>query len=236
MTRTLRLPLAVAALIATAPVFATPAPYTLTLTGVGDGANNGSVYYSPYVGNIKNAAGTIIYSGYLICDDYTDESYVNSAWGANETSAANLNGGELFAGETYTLGTHVYDTQQMYDAVSYLANELLEPTNVTNSANQGNLSFAIWDIMDSTAPTSDGSSGSAAVVTSDIDAAFTQVSDGYVGSNVEVYTPDPLHASQEFLVVNGPSVPEPSSLTLLALGLAAMGWVAVRRRGQRADG
>lgn len=231
MNRTLKCKIAVAALVVTAPALATAAPYTLTLNSVGDGASNGSVYYSPYVGTIKNAAGEVIYSGYVICDDYTDESHVNTSWGATETGAAALNGTELFAGESYTLGGTTYDTQQMYDAVSYLANELLEPSNVTTPSKQGNLSFAIWDIMDSAAPDTDGGSGSASAITGYIDSAFMQVSDGYVGSNVEVYTPDPLHASQEFLVVNSPSVPEPSTLALFGFGIAAVfGWALVRRR------
>ncbi|MGH8228912.1 MAG: PEP-CTERM sorting domain-containing protein [Steroidobacteraceae bacterium] len=46
-----------------------------------------------------------------------------------------------------------------------------------------------------------------------------------------MYTPDPLHTSQEFLVVNGLSVPEPSTLALFGFGIAAVfGWAVVRRR------
>jgi PEP-CTERM motif len=223
MTKNLKLPLTLVALAAT-PVFATP--YTLTLTGVGDGANNGSVYYDPYVGTITNSSGQVIYSGYLICDDFGDQSVVGTSWGATETSAGALNGSEQFVGDSYTLGGTTYNTQQMYDAVAYLANELLQPTNVGNGTNQGNLSFAIWDITD-------GAAASGAIQ-SDIEAAFAAVNGGYVGSNVDVYTPDPLHTSQEFLVVDAPpSVPEPSILGLFGLGLATLGWAAVRRRSRR---
>jgi hypothetical protein len=220
MMKNMKLPLAIVALAAASPVFA--APYTLTLTGVGDGANNGSVYYDPYVGTIKNASDEVIYSGYLICDDFLDESWVGPSWGATETSASALNGTELFAGHTYTIGHTTYDTQQLYNADAWLANQLLQPGNVTNKVNQGNLSFAIWDIMDGTVPAD-------AVVESDIIDAFTHVTDGYEGSNVEVYTPDPLHASQEFLVV---TTPEPSVLALFGFGLAALGWVTTRRRSR----
>lgn len=211
----------VATLAMSSPVLAVP--YTLTLTGVGDGANNGSVYYSPYTGTIRNASNQLIYSGYLICDDFNTHSDVNASWGATETNAGNLDGSEKFAGETYSFDSTLYDTAQMYNAVAFLANELLQPGNVTDPNAQGALSFAIWDIMDGTTP----SLGSATWL--DIGGAFGAVNSGYVGSNVEVFTPRPLDASQEFLVVNGPSLPEPSTLALCAMGFAAIAGLGIRR-------
>jgi len=215
----------VAALALSSPALATP--YTLKLTGVGDGANNGSVYFDPYVGTIRNASNQVIYSGYIICDDFFTHSEVNSSWGATETNAGNLNGTEKFAGESYLFNGTLYDTAQMYDAAAYLANELLQPGNVTDWDAQGALSFAIWDIFDGTTP----SLGSE--TWADIDGAFgAVVNSGYVGSNVEVYTPRPFDASQEFLVVNGPNVPEPSTLALCAIGLIALIGFGARRAGR----
>jgi PEP-CTERM motif-containing protein len=209
----------IAALAVSSPALASP--YTLELTGVGDGANDGSVYFSPYVGTIRDASNQVIYSGYIICDDFLTHADLGSSWGATETNAGNLNGTEKFAGETYLFNGTLYDTAQMYDAAAYLANELLQPGNVTNWTAQGDLSFAIWDIFDGTTP----SLGSA--TWSDIDGAFNAVvNSGYVGSNVEVYTPSPLDASQEFLV----PVPEPSTLALFAMGFIALIGFGARAR------
>ena len=203
--------------------------YTLDLTGVGDGANNGSVYYSPYAGTISNSTGQQIYSGYMICDDFNTESYLNTPWKATETNAGSLNGTEKFAGEKYTLGGTTYGTAQMYNAVAYLATQLLSAGNLTNSTNQGNLSFAMWDIMDGTIATG--------TVLTDIQSAFSQVMSGYVGNNVEIFTPSPdTNASQEFLVVNGPpvSTPEPTAATLLGFDLlSVMGLAFVLHRRLR---
>jgi|ERR1700733_5345188 hypothetical protein len=205
------------------------AQYTMDLTGVGNGSNADGVYVSPYQGSIWAGAynggnaptTTPLYSGYVICDDFADDSYVGDVWDASATNAGALNGSELF-----TTSSSGYSVQDNYDAVAWLANQLLLPSNVNNSTAQTNISFAIWDLMDGqkTDPLNTGA------VASLISQAFTEVvTDNYVGSNVTVYTPSPrqpqgLNVSQEFLVVNGPSVstPEPGAAALLGFDLLSV--------------
>src|ERR1700722_1530420 len=55
-------------------------PYQLDLTGVApDQASADNVYVSPYQGTIS-LNGSQIFSGYMICDDFTDESNLNDPW------------------------------------------------------------------------------------------------------------------------------------------------------------
>ncbi len=216
------------------------AQYTMDLTGVGNGNSADGVYVSPYQGSIWNGAysgdgaptSTPLYSGYVICDDFSDESYVGDVWNASATNASTLNGSELF-----TTSTSSYSVQQNYDAVAWLANQLLLPANVKDATAQTNISFAIWDIMDGQKTDPDG--GAAGEITD----AFNAVIGGYVGDNVTVFTPAPKagigsNVSQEFLVVGGgpnggPLVPAPEASSLALLGvdlLSALGAIFLVRR------
>jgi len=204
-------------LIAVAP--AAFAQYTLDLTGVGNGTVANGVYVSPYVGTITGNG--MSYSGYVICDDFYTDSYLNSPWSASMTSAGALDGTEKFPG-TEAFDGNTYSAQQAYNAVGWLANGLL--SNLNNPNSQTNYSFAIWNIFDG--QQTDPSGGALALES----AAFSAVSKGYVATNVSVYTPTPLNASQEFLVVSPPlQAPEidpasiASGLTLLLGGLAVIG-------------
>lgn len=198
--------------------------FTMELSGVGDGANAAGVYVSPYQGTITdNVTHTQIFSGFVICDDFNTESYLNVPWTAVATNAGTLNGNEKF--QTSLSG---YTVQQNYNAVAWLANMLLLPGNVTDWTAQTNYSFAIWDIMDG--QTTDPDGGAQNLIAD----AYSAVTDGYVGSNVTVYTPSPnLNASQEFLVVNAP---EPSTLLLLGAGLLCLGLAALRKQSPRPEG
>ncbi len=192
-------------LLAGAP--ASFAQYTLDLTGVGNGTVADGVYVSPYQGTVQGNG--VNFAGYMICDDFNTESHLNMPWNATTTSAGALDGSEKF-----TFGGNAVTAQQAYNAAGWLANGLL--ANLGNSATQTNYAFAIWDIFDG--QTTDPSGGAISLEAN----AFTAVSTGYVASNVSVFTPNPLNASQEFLVVRPAPEIDPalatSALTLLLGG------------------
>jgi hypothetical protein len=215
------------ALLAFAPAgFTLQANATLELTGVGTGTVADGVYVSPYVGNVNDGA---TYSGYMICDDFTTESYLNTPWTATVTNAGALGGPVKFTSDVL-FGGNLYSAQQAYNAAAWLANGLLSPGILGNPVNQTNYAFAIWNIFDG--QTTDPSGGALGMEK----AAFNAVvNGGYVGNNVSVYTPTTWTQSQEFLVVNKMTAPEidptsaASSLTLLLGALAV-----VRGRTKRA--
>lgn len=185
--------------------------YNMELTGVGNGTVADGVYVSPYQGTISGPG--VSYTGYVICDDFNTESYLNQPWVATMTNAGALNGSEKFS-----LNGAPYTTAEAYNAAAWLANGLL--ANLNNQAAQVNYSFAIWDIFDGQKTDPDG--GAATLEA----AAFSAALGGYVGSNVSVFTADPINKSQEFLVVNAAPEIDPTSaasgLTLLLGGLMVL--------------
>src|SRR5579883_1983374 len=121
------------------------AQYNLTLTGVGTGTVADGVYVSPYVGTIQGNG--VNYAGYMICDDFNTESYLNQPWNATSTSAGALDGTEKFPRSIFFDGVG-YTGQQAYDAAGWLANGLVSPSVLGNPNSQVNYAFAIWDIFD----------------------------------------------------------------------------------------
>ena len=198
--------------------------YNMDLTGVGNGTVAEGVYVTPYVGTVTGNG--LNYSGFLICDDFTHESYLNSPWTATMTNAGALDGSERFNfGGTMNIDGFNVTAQQAYDAAGWLANGLLAHYNTSS---QTDYAFAIWNIFDGQQMNPNG--GSIALETQ----AFTQVEGGYVASNVSVFTPNnPAMPSQEFLMVR--SAPEMDP-TLAMSGLTLLiGGVLVLRSQRRID-
>jgi hypothetical protein len=214
--------------------------YQMVLTGVGTGVSADDVYVSPYQGSIVQGGsitgstitgGTQVFTGYVICDDFTTDSSLNSPWTATATNAASGSG--RFQGDTYQLGGTTYNSSQMYNAVSYLATNLVQKLSSLSAQQQIAYSFAIWDIMDGATTDPSGLSGNWSV-SGLIQTAFTEVvTDHYVGSSVDVFTASPQNASQEFLVVGGPAIstPEPVAAGVLGVNLVTvLGLLLLRHR------
>lgn len=213
------------------------AQYTMDLTGVANDQNWGGAYVSPYEGTIFDA-GSPIYSGYIICDDYTtDISTSTPAWNVTPSNADSVvstdkfyDGGNGPAAD-YAAG---YTVQEDYNAIAWLANGLL--ANLSNSNLQIDYSYAIWEIMDPGLTTLNGQSanGPDSGVSTLITDAFNAVKNGPVYTNVTVWSPNPLDASQEFLVVGGPPVATaeaslPATLAVSLLSFAGVVFLMRRR-------
>lgn len=199
--------------------------YTMDLTGVGNGtvAPDG-VYVSPYQGTIQGNG--LNYAGYLICDDFLTESYLNTPWIATSSSASAPSGQKFGAVSGYTV-------QQTYDAAGWLANGLLQ--HPTNSQSQINYSFAIWDLFDG--QTTDPSGGAISLEKN----ALAAAAGGYVAGNVSVFTPyatsmtstPNINASQEFLVVRpAPEIDAKAATSALTLLLGGVLVLSGRRKLQ----
>ena len=205
-------------LLAFAPAgFAAGTQYSMNLTGVGNGTVAAGVYVSPYQGTIQGNG--LDYSGNMICDDFNTDSHLNTPWSAVMTDAGALSGTEKF-GSNVVFNGNTYSAQQSYNAAGWLANGLLD--NLNDPTIQTDYSFAIWNIFDG--QLTDPKGGAVSLEKS----AFSAVAGGYVASNVRVFTPSPINASQEFLVATPVSAPEidPAStaagLTLLLGGAAVV--------------
>jgi hypothetical protein len=200
--------------------------YNMDLTGVGNGTVAEGVYVTPYVGTISGNG--LNYSGLLICDDFTHESYLNTPWTASMTNAGALDGSERFNfSGTMSIDGFTVTAQQAYDAAGWLANGLI--ANANTSA-QTDYAFAIWNIFDGQQMNPTGGSLSLE------GQAFTEaLNDGYVANNVSVFTPNnPAMPSQEFLMVR----PAPEIDPTLAMGSLTLliGGVLVLRSQRRVDG
>jgi hypothetical protein len=103
------------------------------------------IYMSPYYATIKN--GSTSTNSTIICDDFKDESYLNSAFSANLISFSSLssNLGSTLWGAA--LGSSAYT---LYQEAAWLAEGLLNVVsqNPVNTVNEAYYSFAMWAVMD----------------------------------------------------------------------------------------
>jgi hypothetical protein len=207
----------------------------LTLTSVGNATVVGNVYVDPYVATV--GTGSTAVSTYAICDDWSDNSYVNASWNATigGITSAGLTGTPLF-------GNGLSSTQQqtLYSEVAYLATMLL--TNNPNPTQQAGISFAIWNLTypygtnkDGTAPSTFlntyGTAAQIAAYNAANAALANAINTNSLGGSYsfEILTPSPLGTNepQEFLV----RAPESSAAVMLGADLfGLLGLVFVFRR------
>ena len=225
---------------------------TFNLTGANPNGfylgNDPAVYVSPYSATITGASS---YTGYVICDDYSDEVTVPETWTADSsTVGANGAANGMWGGSstTYSLSAagisttlpSTYTGVQGYNMVAYLADELMTDGNYNNVVAADALSYAIWTIFTPSAYSNisgdlvNNINIQSAVVT-DIESAYTNTGDGhdYSGPTVTVWTPTTPYPTQgrpqEFLTIQ---TPEASALAYLAVDFTTVLGVlfVVRRR------
>jgi hypothetical protein len=214
------------------------AQVTMQLTAPPPGPSLDGVYISPYTATIDGVSTSVI------CDDFSaDISPSTPPWTANVTKLSSIQG-ETSADTVLKFDpTSAAQQQSDYTVAAILATEIFAAQTSGDALAQGELSFALWSVFESSAvssyltsvsPIFSDSLTTLAAATSYLNAAKALAAP--IGSltpgsysNVTVYTPTPLSASQEFITV---SMPEPSSPELLVLyltGVAGLVFVVKRR-------
>jgi len=195
---------------------------SMQLTGVGSGAVMGGVYTSPYTGTVDRSTVKIY------CDDFLTDVGIGQTWTANATNFT------AFDGATGPLKNLKFDTSASlatqladYETVAYLVEQIagIDQSSSAGKTKTGELSFAIWAVFDPAALDSiSGTNKTNAIA--DLAAARSALPsltpDQF--ANIEIYTPNPLNASQEYFV----DVPEPATASLAAMGMVFM--MVSRRR------
>jgi hypothetical protein len=192
----------------------------MTLTSAGNNVMNG-VYVGAYTATINGVVGQQV-----ICDDFSDESYLNTPWTATVHTFADLSG---------TLWSNLPNYVTLYEQAAWLTVQMLAQPG--GSKEQGYYSFAIWAIFNPTAVKNQvGSAFYTQYILPLIQLAQGQKLDPSMFANFLIYTPACTHGagtcqSQEFFgLVNTPEGGS-AALYLLFASLACV--VAMRFRLRR---
>jgi len=209
---------AAAAVLAFAP--SSKADSVMTLTGAG---NNPAfnVYVGPYTASINGVSTPVI------CDDFSDESFLGESWNASVTNLASVASGA----PSFNSGTG------NYSEAAWLTLQLL---SAPNNSEATAIQYAIWDMFDPSGVSSylAGFSGGTSFLSdsSNVDGVqyWLNVASGSSLNGSEladfsIYTPTSCISGQcltgsglpqQFIVYT----PEPSAILMLLMGLAALLW------------
>lgn len=231
MTRTLWL--AAVSLVGFAP-HALAQTVTMEVTNPGNNVLGG-VYVGPYYATIGGETNVPV-----ICDDFVDETYVDSPWSATVTTvAAN---GATWMSQSLNLSASAKAAD--YSEAAYLAEQLVSPSVTCPSVADctGDIQYAIWNIFDpSTSLLGIYLSGPLSYISGNdlANAKYWQqqaqtlyknnVLSTSQFSNVTVYSPYPAGPPQEFLRVNTPEAPALATLGVDLLLFAVVAFT-IRRK------
>lgn len=209
---------------------------SMELTGVSGASLNG-IDTAPYYANIGPAGltkgsqfnSTNSESVAVYCDDFYDDVQTGQLWQASVTNMSQLSATTLDTGLMFH-GMSPAKQAEDYMAAAWLAEQIAGGKLSTDQSELD--SYALWLIFDAHA-LSGLSKTDHGLVWDDYEDAFGAVKGDAPSdfSNVNIYTPlddTPGSASsQEYFTVDAP---EPGTLTLMAVGLAGLGWMTRRRR------
>jgi hypothetical protein len=184
----------------------------LTFTGPG-GGSSGGVYTYPYELTVNGTAAS------LMCDTFQNEITQGEQWTATVNHLADGGTNGLFKGS---------GQQTLYNEAGLLYLGAVNGTITGDIAN-----WAVWNLFDPNTPNSSGLTDPYS--SAQLADALASVS-GYTSglANVLIYTPngdgDAIGTGpQEFLGLDPPPVPEPTSMVLLGSGVLAFAGTLRRR-------
>lgn len=224
---------------------------TINLENV-QGPVMGNVYTSPYFGTVGSNPSLVP----LICDDFSDESYIPETWTAYVTSLSGVTTGPvLWSGGGVVPGVGSINESAAYTTAALLGLEIINTNQSTPAGAEaaGDLSFAMWALFDPQVFT-DQTGGSCtlpggigclnstdlAAAEADLQSAYNTVKtsglntanfDSREGANVTIYT----YASGAVCpgtTCSGPpqefiSVTTPEASTPIVLAVDLLGFVAL---------